>query len=278
MISPKKTKTPSPPSKSQKPPKYPNHPKTQLIFNSPIKTPMSQSSQKYFLNSQENQEVQSLDNLILSSPTFLEKYVDLGDLDPSNGPTKMGQEKIASFQYFNPTVDALDLSKSPKPTQKKSPLSSPIPTANLKQTQAAQPSHSLNNVNPAIPTANNFLPLMRPTQKTSATNSLSSSTSTSSPSIPPGFEDFIPSPLKEFREQRKIRKTQKKKMRRQASLASQTSHSSHDHPYNQRKAIANEIIELGLKLGMNFNGPLSELHGRIMDILARQKEDWQSNL
>lgn len=278
MISPNKTKTPSPPSKYQKPPKYPNQPKTQLIFNSPMKSPMSQSSQKNLLNSHANQDAQSLENLILSSPTFLEQSVALGDLGPAEGPTKMGLEKNSSFQYFNPTVNTLDLSKSPKPIKQKSPPSSPNPTANLNQTQVAQPNYSFHYVNPTIPTSNNFFPLMRPSQKTSATNSFSSSTSTSSPSIPPGFEDFIPSPLKEFREQRKIRKTQKKKMRRQASLASQTSHSSHDHPYNQRKAIANEIIELGLKLGMNFNGPLSELHGRIMDILARQKEDWQSNL
>nr|CCA66197.1 hypothetical protein [Beta vulgaris subsp. vulgaris] len=280
MISPTKTKTPSPPSKNQKPLKYPNQSKTQLIFNSPMKSPISQSSQRNLMNSHANKDVQSLENIILSSPTFVEQPAALGDLGPNEGSTKMGLGKNFSFQYFNPTLNTLDLSKSPKPIKQKSTPSSPIPTTNLDQTQVAQPNYSFHYVNPTIPTSNNFFPLVRPSQKTSTTNSFSSSTSTSSPSIPPGFEDYIPSPLKKFREQRKIRKTQKKKMRRQASVSSQTphiSHPAHDQPDNQRKTIANEIIDLGLKLGMNFKGPLSELHDRIMDILARQKEDWQSN-
>lgn len=39
-----------------------------------------------------------------------------------------------------------------------------------------------------------------------------------------------------------------------------------------------KIIELRLKLGMTFNGPLSDLHTMIMKILAKQEEDWITNL
>lgn len=121
--------------------------------------------------------------------------------------------------------------------------------------------------NPQVPLSNSFIPLRKPSHNSSS-NHPSSSTSTSSPSIPPGFENFIPPPLKAQREQKRLRKIQKKRMRRQEAL-SRNPLSSQDTDHNN--TIADEIIELGLKLGMNFNGPLSDLHGQILAILSRQQ-------
>lgn len=50
------------------------------------------------------------------------------------------------------------------------------------------------------------------------------------------------------------------------------------NPRPPHDLIASEIIELGLNLGMNFSGPLSDLHEKIMEVLARQEQDWKSNL
>ena len=282
MISPNKTRTVSPTSKTQKPPKYPNNPKTQLIFNSPTRSPLSQKNLRNFQNSQSNQNFQSLEKLNLSTPPLQDQSGAYGAvLGPTDGLTKTNQETNNFFPYHNPSGGPIDLTKSPKPTKHKSPLASPSPKINSNLSQTSQPSFNIQYVNPTVPTSNTFNPLSKPSQKNLTSNSLSSSTSTSNPSIPPGFEDFIPSPLKEYRDQRKMRKLKKKKMRKQASLSSQKSphlsHPSHTQLANQNEATATEIIELGLKLGMNFKGPLSELHGKIMDILARQKEDWQSN-
>lgn len=65
-------------------------------------------------------------------------------------------------------------------------------------------------------------------------------------------------------------------MRRQASLSTQK---NQPPPFltEHNNSVATEIIELGLKLGMNFNGPLSELHDQIVSILARQQHDWRTD-
>lgn len=146
----------------------------------------------------------------------------------------------------------LNLDLSPKKTEK-------IPAQN--QTTQANKYHS-------------------PIQKKPTSKSLSSSPSVSGPSIPPGFEDFIPSPLKIQHESRRIKKLQKKREKRlRASTLSHEQKKSDSLISPQKEdvdAIAGEIIELGFKMGMNFQGSLSDLHCKIRSILTRQNQDWNS--
>lgn len=110
----------------------------------------------------------------------------------------------------------------------------------------------------------------------------SSSSSISGPSIPPGFENFISTPLKSQREKQRIKKMQKKKERRlhsSSSVLKPPSLPNSPPPLPNEgsfDSIASEIIELGLKMGMNFNGPLSDLHCKIREILIRQNQNWSS--
>ena len=121
------------------------------------------------------------------------------------------------------------------------------------------------------------LMLSKPTSKT-----LSSSPSVSGPSIPPGFEDFIPSPLKIQHEKKRLKKIHKKREKRKRATSLKPANSTPIPSSTlliQKESFdstAAEIIELGIKMGMNFQGPLSELHSKIRNILIRQKQDWTS--
>ena len=221
------------------------------------------------------------------------------------GPNKGKESQISpngshSIDDFSATVGPLNQSQSPLPSLEKiqlivSPPKSTIPSKlNLDQannlnlhlsppkTQTyCQPSYP--DQNPIIHLSNTFSPLRRKPEP----KSMSTSSSISGPSIPPGFENFIPSPVKTLREKRRTKKLQKKKERRQRNLMtkspqkkpthSSTPSSSAPNPNESVDSIAAEIIDLGLKMGMNFNGPLSELHNKIRCILTRQNQDWANN-
>lgn len=256
IISPNKTINNPSTQINQKPPKFPASPKVHLVFNSPVGSPIK-------INSLENL------NLYPAAP--------LGHSSPNLGlPT-------SSPRISGPNLSLLKLQSSPNPVtspiaHKTTSKSPPLPKAQngkSPQSQTSKQKSSFLYNNPQIPLSNSFIPLSK-TSKNSSSLHPSSSNSTSTPSIPPGFEDFIPSPLKTQREQKRLRKIQKKKMRRQASISSQKTPPSHPLA-KQNHLIATEIIELGLQLGMDFSGPLSELHNQIIAILARQQEAWLSS-
>ena len=125
-----------------------------------------------------------------------------------------------------------------------------------------------------------YNPIISPKQTKSPLKPHSSSSSISGPSIPPGFENFIPSPLKELNERKKLKKAQKKKNKQDLSPELNKPIPnlplSPSHKRNLHDDTATEIIELGLQLGMNFNGSLTELHEKIKDILCRQEAEWRS--
>lgn len=129
---------------------------------------------------------------------------------------------------------------------------------------------------PQIPITNSFSPLQQKNQIKKQLPNPASSSSFSDP--PPGFEDFIPPPLKFRIEQKKLRK-QKKREEKKKKVSSTPIHKSHPlSPKEIHSYAASEIIDLGLKLGMSFKGPLSDLHTMITEILAKQEDDWVTNL
>lgn len=96
------------------------------------------------------------------------------------------------------------VSPSSKPFIPSNPLLDTSPSPNKISHMSPK---TLSYENPPIQQPNHF----SPADKNTNPKSQSSSTSTFGPSVSPGFEQFIPSPLKAHRENRKLRKTQKKK-------------------------------------------------------------------
>lgn len=184
------------------------------------------------------------------------------------GPSPRSETSLPSLSNLNII---------PSPT--KSPtFSKPTTTVSLNTSpQTKTNGNSFPYCNPPIISANPFSPISG--KNSSKPNS--SSDSISGPSVPPGFELFIPSPLKALRESQRARKLQKKKDKRRISSSQSKSHTHHPSPpppfSESYDAIATEIIELGLKMGMNFNGPLSDLQSKIKGILMRQNQEWASS-
>lgn len=130
---------------------------------------------------------------------------------------------------------------------------------------------------PPSPTAisNSFWPLIRNRPKFSS----SSSTSISEPTYPPGFEDQIPPSLKAQHAKKRARKLKKKIIKRAQSTTKYQSQPNPPEPTLSQNGSTQcistkEVIDLGMQLGLNFNGPLSVLHSKIGEILERQQKDW----
>ena len=183
----------------------------------------------------------------------------------TNGPFPHSEPTLPSLENlkFSPPSPEpsipLNLPPDLRPSPTQAPLLSPK-TLSYENFSAQQPNNS------------------SPKNKNTTLKSQSSSTSTSGPSVPPGFEQFIPSPIKAHRERKKLRKSQKRKENPQSNPSS----SNHTPIHNPLRCpwigphdkTADEIIDLGLQMGMNYNGSLSELHSKIRGILARQEQDW----
>lgn len=202
IVSPNKVVQEFSPTKVQKPPRYPSSSKVHLNFNSPVGSPIN---------------INSLENLNLSPSG------SLGHLASNLGRTP-SPSKHEKRTYHPPSL----LKPQDFPNHKSSPVTyknkpKPVtPPKITKELLSPSKSHTQNPSilynNPPIHLSNSCIPIAKASQNSSS-HQPSSSNSTSTPSIPPGFEDFIPSPLKTQREQKRNRKIQKKKMRRQASLS-----------------------------------------------------------
>lgn len=278
-LTPNKTAVFYPPFNYSKPPKYPS-PKLKLNFNSPGKSPSSQNSMGNLNRPLSSQIGQSLENLKISTPPSPKlSYQHLTKMGSVNSPPDSRKGSNPSLEYFNPPI----LSHKP---------SSPENPNLLNHTSSPQPNNSdlsLNYYNPThypgsadISQLNHQSSSQPNTQTLSQPKSISSSPTSSSPSVPPGFEAFIPSPLKLQREQKRLKKLQKRKRGKRSFSTHNQSLPPPPPPINQNERpshglIASEIIDLGLNLGMNFSGPLSDLHEKIMEILSRQEKDWESN-
>lgn len=120
---------------------------------------------------------------------------------------------------------------------------------------------------------NRFGPLVKPKTKSY------SSTTTSGPLFPPGFENLIPIPIKKAH----TKKKQKQKKQETPSLNPNQMNSSAppDHPNThtkgQLKITPSVILKFADEIGLEFNGPRSELEYRINRILSRQNSEWSPN-
>ena len=282
ITSPIKTLDIASPTANQKPPKYSKPPKTQLNFNSPLRSPSHLSMGN--LNHHEPPLQLKEPQKYLSPPSQKSSLPLTTNLGSSLSPNhiKLNSSPDLSLRYFNPPI-IRNSSISPialKPSQ--NTQCSPSPKISNSPTKPSCSAQSFPYNNPQVLTSNTFNPLIRKSQAQSQLGSFLSSPSTSSPSIPPCFEDFIPPPLKAQHEQRRLQKRLKKKFKKRFSSTSSSNPPLPPSPYpNPKKShenTASEIIELGLQLGMNFSGELSELQEKIVGILSRQEHDWLSNV
>lgn len=170
----------------------------------------------------------------------------------------------------------------------------PIPQKSKRKnpkTKSPNPSHSLQYrmkttialvINPSplnepsqpIPTSNQFSPLFKPPSLVYPSSSLSE--------IPflPGFEANIPSPIKANHVMRRIKKIQKGQRGKNAAQNQEPKNlpfppnSPSNHSFHPNTLKASDIINLGLQLGLHYDGPISELEDRISNILSLQKSKW----
>lgn len=94
--------------------------------------------------------------------------------------------------------------------------------------------------------------------------------------FPPGFESAIPTPQRKKHEKRRLKKIEKiQKKSKKSKIEERNSPDPSIHHMSHKHLLgASDIIELGVQLGLQFNGPITQLHSRIEDILARQQADW----
>lgn len=207
----------------------------------------------------------------------------LGNRSPANSPINSNISQhlsISPIKNSLPSLENLKFSppKTLLPTKLQwDPRLSPSPKNDL-----CGPKNSSPYRNQTLPVSNTFSPLARKPPSKPSSKQPSSSSSISGPSIPPGFENFISPSLKAHNDRKKFKKHQKRKEKKRAFMERITSQSTPTFPNHKPKPphdkTASEIIELGLQLGMEFNGPLSELHDKIMGILCHQQDDWRNAL
>lgn len=127
-----------------------------------------------------------------------------------------------------------------------------------------------------IPLQNKFAPLLKP-------KPMSSNSSSSGPLYPPGFEDNVPLKVRLAQEKKRHRKKAKKTTSKKSEHdLKPPEHQSPLSPSAKPSSIpisitAEDTVKLALELGLNFDGPISELHSRAFSILKRQKSDWLGN-
>ena len=240
------------------------------LFNVTLESPNKTAKQPSPLKTQKTPQILSPSKPPFSGPKN-SKNSPISPIGPSS-KVKTSLPSLDNIQIFSPI---------PKPTiPSKLNLDSGY-NLNLSSSPIKNQTGSPQNLtyqNLPIHLKNTSSPLSRKT----SSKPHSSSSSISGPSIPPGFENFISTPLKSQREKQRIKKMQKKKERRlhsSSSVLKPPSLPNSPPPLPNEgsfDSIASEIIELGLKMGMNFNGPLSDLHCKIREILIRQNQNWSS--
>lgn len=222
-----------------------------------------------------------------ATPQNILKPPDINDLNHGNRTNPPSPLHIGERSFSNSPLNNSQKIRNPLDFQRQQPspppiLSGPGPQITspahslrtpLSKNNSTHPSSSNKSCGPPINLSNYYGPLSRKAKSNSTTSSLSELP------FPPGFEATIPSPQKAKHEKRRMKKIQKiqKKARKIHFADDPVTSTSLSHEPNKNLMSASDIIELGAKLGLQFNGPLAQLHKRIDDILRRQQADWAAS-
>lgn len=142
-------------------------------------------------------------------------------------------------------------------------------------------SHTSNSPPPQIQVSNRFEPL-----KKHASKQLSTSSSTvSGPTFPPGFEPFIPNPMKLAHEAKRKKKLRKKKQKPKIIPKPAPQQNVKNLKTKPRKRLfmdaasitPDDVLLFAEKIGLAYAGSPAELRDKVEVILERQKADWLNN-